>query len=108
MDGVPGSILSSTNAAGLLQPKSGGLQFLVRLEDYLDAVRKNHPVSSTIPDELREKKYEAASALASSNIRSLRMFSGYTSGLSYDKKGRFIAGVSEFLRHQSVITGRYA
>ena len=100
MDSLSGAPWSRAAAADLVQNAANTLQFVMRLETWLDSVRKNRPIASTIPDELRQRRAESSSMLASTSPHALRMFSGYSSGMSYDRNARFVAGVSGMLRHQ--------
>jgi hypothetical protein len=70
-------------------------EFVGDVEKHLDDYRKGKGnLSKNTAYELNQRDDAVSIQLSQINVRALKLYSGYSTGFSYDKKARFVEGTS--------------
>lgn len=78
-----------------------------KIEKHIDDVKYgNGDASKDVAYILSKQDSNASSILSQSNPRALTMYSGYLSGLRYDRAARFVNGIEHGLNLLSDVTGK--
>lgn len=97
---------SSISSLRSLLTNSRGSKFLGDLEEYIDRTKKGYgALDSNVPQKLSGKLTSTTDYLSKFNPKALEQYSGYLTGLTYDKRGRFVSNIDDNLAQMAKITG---
>ena len=93
---VPTKPDPSSKEGLLLAEASDGNAFLNRVEKHIDDLHKNRGyLSKDVARDIGVKQIQIGEKLGSGNVKAFSDFLGYSSGLRYDRRARFVAGVNQ-------------